>query len=57
MILAMVAVVISLALGIFAMTKAGDTDRKLSNKMMQARITLQGLALLLFVLAVMSQGG
>ena len=57
MLLAMLAVVVSLVLGIFAMTRGGEADRKRSNKLMQARVTLQGVALLLFVLAVMSQGG
>lgn len=57
MLVAMLAVVASLVLGLFAMTRGGENDRKHSNKLMQVRVTLQGVALLLFVLAVMSQGG
>lgn len=56
MILAMIAVLASLALGLGVMIKGGETSKKYSNKLMQARVTLQGIALLLFVLAVLSQG-
>lgn len=56
MILAMIAVLASLTLGLGVMIKGGETSKKYSNKLMQARVTLQGIALLLFVLAVMSQG-
>lgn len=56
MAVAMLAVLISLALGIVVMAKGGETSKKYSNKLMQARVTLQGLALLLFALAILSQG-
>ena len=55
-ILAMLAVVLSLVLGLFFMAKGGELNKKYGNKMMQARITLQGLAILLFLIAVMTQG-
>lgn len=56
MLVAMAAVLLSLVLGIFVMAKGGETSRKYSNKLMQARVTLQGIALLLFALAILTQG-
>ena len=56
MLVAMGAVLLSLVLGVVVMAKGGDTSEKYSNKLMQARVTLQGLALLLFALALLSQG-
>ena len=56
MLVAMAAVVVSLILGIFVMAKGGETSKKYSNKLMQARVTLQGIALLLFALAILTQG-
>ena len=55
MIIAMVLVLASLAVGLIAMVKGGDFNKKYGNKLMRARVTLQGLALGLFVLAVWSQ--
>ncbi|MCB9991693.1 MAG: twin transmembrane helix small protein [Rhodospirillales bacterium] len=55
-ILAMLAVLLSLVMGLAVMAKGGETSKKYSNKLMQARVTLQGIALLLFALAVLSQG-
>lgn len=52
MIIAMVAVLISLIAGIAGMAKGGDFNKKYGNKLMRIRIGLQGLALLLFALAV-----
>lgn len=54
MILAAVAVAASLFIGVFVMAKGGETSKKYSNKLMQARVMLQGLALILFVLAALS---
>ncbi len=51
---AMGAVLASLALGLLAMARGGETSKKYSNKLMQARVILQGLAILLFVLAIVS---
>lgn len=54
MIIAMFAVVASLAVGLFSMVKGGDFNQKHGNKLMQMRVTLQGLALLFFFLAWMT---
>lgn len=54
--IAMGAVLISLGLGLFVMLKGGETSKAYSNKLMQARVTLQGVAILLFVIAFMSKG-
>lgn len=55
MIIAMVLVLASLAAGLIGMVKGGEFNKKYGNKLMRARVTLQGLALALFVLAVLSQ--
>jgi len=54
MVAAALAVLISLVLGLIVMVKGGETDLKYSNKLMQARVWLQGLAILMFMLAVWS---
>ena len=54
MLVAMFLVLLSLIVGIASMIKGGEFNKKYGNKLMQARITLQGLALLFFVLAVWS---
>ncbi len=51
MIISMVAVVASLFLGLFAMTRGGAFNEKYGNRLMQLRVTLQGLALMFFFLA------
>ena len=56
MIVAMLAVLASLAIGMFYMSKDGEENRKKSNRWMQYRVMLQGLAILLFALAAMSSG-
>jgi hypothetical protein len=53
MILAAAAVLISLVLGLIVMVKGGEVNKKYGNRLMRARVTLQGLALLFFVLAMM----
>lgn len=55
MILAIVAVFISLSLGLFTMAKGGEFAKKYSNKLMRVRIGLQATALLFFVLAISSR--
>ncbi len=50
----MVFVAISLGIGLFGMAKGGDFGKKYGNKLMRLRVTLQGLALLFFVLAIWS---
>jgi len=54
MIITMVLVVLSLAVGLVTMAKGGEFNQKFGNKMMRLRVTLQGLALLFFVLAIWS---
>lgn len=56
MIIAMVLTLLSLGAGLFSMAKGGEFNRKYGNKFMQARVVLQGLALVLFVLAFMAAG-
>lgn len=55
MLIAMLAVVASLTIGLVVMAKGGEANKKFGNKLMQARITLQGIAILLFILAVISR--
>lgn len=55
MIIAMFLVLASLVVGLVAMVKGGEFNKKYGNKMMRARVTLQGLALGLFVIAVWAQ--
>ncbi|MEM7618198.1 MAG: twin transmembrane helix small protein [Pseudomonadota bacterium] len=54
MIITMVLVLISLAVGLVTMARGGDFNKKHGNKLMRLRVTLQGLALLFFVLAIWS---
>jgi hypothetical protein len=54
MLLAAAAVLVSLVLGLFVMVKGGEVNKKYGNRLMRARVTLQGLALLLFVLAMLA---
>lgn len=55
MIIAMILVLLSLAAGLIGMIKGGEFNKKYGNKLMRARVTLQGVALGLFVLAVWAQ--
>jgi hypothetical protein len=50
-ILAGLAVLGVLALGILSMIKGGEFNKKYGNKLMQARVVLQGVALALLALA------
>lgn len=52
MLAAMAAVLLSLVLGLVAMVRGGDVNRKYGNRLMQARVVLQGAALLFFALAI-----
>lgn len=53
--LSMVGVVASLLTGVFSMARGREKDHKTSNKMMQARVWLQGLTLLFFFLATVTK--
>ncbi len=55
MILPMLAVVGSLFVGLFSMARGGEGDGKQSNRMMRYRVIFQGIALLLFALAILTQ--
>jgi hypothetical protein len=52
--IAMAGVLVSLIAGVAVMTKGGEVNKKYSNRLMQARVYLQGLALLFFAIAVFS---
>ena len=54
--LAMLAVLGSLIIGLGGMVKGGEFNRKYANKLMRARVGLQALALVFFVLALVSRG-
>lgn len=54
MVVAMLAVLASLFLGLFFMARGGTADARNSNRMMRWRVTLQGVALVLFVLAMLT---
>ena len=56
MIVAMLATVGILATGMIAMIKGGEFNAKYGNKLMRARVMMQGIALLFFALALMSSG-
>ncbi len=55
--LAMLSVVGVLVVGIFSMVKGGEFNKKYGNKLMQARVYLQGLALVLLALAYFASKG
>jgi Hypoxia induced protein conserved region len=57
MVIAMVALLVVLVTGILSMAKGGAFNTKYGNKLMQARVYLQALALIMLVLAFMSSGG
>jgi len=50
----MLAVLASLVLGLISMARGGESGRRQGNRLMQARVALQGLALLLFALAMLT---
>jgi hypothetical protein len=49
--LAMLSVLAVLVIGLVSMIKGGEFNAKYGNRLMQARVTLQGLALALLALA------
>jgi len=51
-VLALLATAGALLTGIFSMTQGGEFDRKHSTQFMSARVILQGIALLLLVVAL-----
>ncbi|HSK39690.1 MAG TPA: twin transmembrane helix small protein [Arenibaculum sp.] len=57
MLVAMLAVVGSLFVGIIGMARGGDFNARHANRVMRYRVILQGVALALFALAMLSGGG
>lgn len=51
-IIASLSVLLVLFLGLFAMAKGGEFNKKYSNKLMQLRVILQAVALVLFAIAL-----
>ena len=47
---AMIAAVGALLLGVVSMAKGGEFNERYGNKLMRARVALQGLAIVLFIL-------
>lgn len=54
MMVALLATLGALGMGLFSMVKGGEYNKKNGNKIMQLRVWLQGLALLFFALAWMT---
>jgi hypothetical protein len=54
--LTLLAVLATLVVGMVAMSKGGDFNKKYGNKLMRLRVVLQGIALILFVLALLTKG-
>jgi hypothetical protein len=53
LIIVLIAVVASLAFGIFSLFKGGDFNHRYGNKAMRWRVILQAVALLIFTLVLM----
>ncbi len=51
----MLAVLASLVAGVIVMARGGEANKKYANKLMQARVILQGVALLFFALTILSR--
>ena len=54
---AMVGVVVSLFAGLLSMTHGGAFNQRHGNRLMQARVMLQGMAIVFLALAAMTAGG
>ena len=52
--IALASVLLTLLVGVAVMTKGGEMDRRYSNKLMRLRVALQLLAVILFVLLILS---
>ncbi len=55
MVLAMLATVTVLVIGIVGMAKGGEFNQKYGNKLMNLRVLLQAVALLFLALAIITQ--
>lgn len=56
MIIAMLLTLAVLATGMVSMIKGGEFNAKYGNKLMRARVIMQGIALAFFALAIMTGG-
>ncbi len=56
MVIAMLLTLASLVVGLIGMIKGGEFNKKYGNRLMRARVSMQGLAIGLFVLAVLTAG-
>jgi hypothetical protein len=54
--LALGAVAVTLAFGIYALFRGGDFGRAWSNRLMRLRVVMQAVALVVLVAAALSQG-
>lgn len=54
MLIAMLLTLASLVMGMICMIKGGTFNEKYGNKLMRARVTLQGISIALFALAFLS---
>jgi hypothetical protein len=52
-ILALIATVVTMLLGLLTMSGGGATDREFSTRLMWARVVFQGLTILLLVVALL----
>ncbi len=50
LVVALIATVLVLLVGVFSMAKSGDFNRRHGNKLMRARVAVQGMAILILVL-------
>ncbi len=55
MLISLAAVLAVLVTGIVGMVKGGEFNKKYGNKLMRARVMLQGLTLIFFALAYLSR--
>jgi hypothetical protein len=56
MIIAMLLTLAVLGMGLISMVKGGEFNRKYGNRLMQARVIMQGIAIALFAIAMLSAG-
>jgi Hypoxia induced protein conserved region len=54
--LAMASVLATLFVGIFSMVKGGEFNKKYGNRLMRLRVVLQGVALALFAIVLLTHG-
>jgi hypothetical protein len=54
MIIAMALTLLSLVVGLVGMVKGGEFNKKYGNRLMRARVTMQGIALAMFALAFLT---